>query len=57
MTRMQDTITSIIELYSQGLSIEEIAHYLSLNPDFVRQHVKTVKTEDVGFGEYDARDY
>lgn len=57
MPELQNTIISIRDLYREGLTVSEIAHFLNLNPDFVREHVKPLQTGDVGYEEYDRSDY
>lgn len=57
MPEQQAIIEAITDLYREGLTVIQIAHYLSLNPDFVREKVKPLLTEDTGYDDYDPSNY
>lgn len=57
MTKLQDTIASIQELFAQGFSSTEIASVLNISVQMVEEQIKPHKSGESDFQAYDRYDY
>lgn len=56
MTKLQDTIASIREMYAQGHSVTEIVHFLNVSSSLVNETIKAIRTGDQEADDYDRDD-
>jgi hypothetical protein len=54
MTKLQDTIAAIREMYYQGHSVAEIIHFLGVSSSLVTDTIKSMRTGDQGADDYDS---